>query len=389
MTPILRAGILALLLVAIDGCGGSPGSTGGDDAALDGSSVGLDGGALRPDASASVDAATAADAALRVDAAVAADAATPTGPAIPAPPAGTAYWGAWINGDQDSATEEQQTQAFEALAGRGLALHMHYYGWTSAFASSADMQADLAHHRTPVVTWSCGPDNAAVSSGSADAVLAAATASVKKFGAPMFIRWNWEMNLTGGNKCMGADGAAGFIAAWRYIHDYFKSAGVTNVAWLWNPARSSTDGKDAAQYWPGAKYVDWIGFDGYDKSDFADTDAAHAFSDVFQPFYDFYTTSTYFKNGAPMSVLIAETGECQASASSPAIQQNYVAEVVSDLAAGKFPKVGGFMYFDAPGSYASCPYAPQGGWIFDAFGGRTAFITMGQSAAFAATVPGS
>jgi hypothetical protein len=306
---------------------------------------------------------------------------------MPAP--GTAYWGAWINGAGTSNTEEQQTEALETLAGRKLALHMHYFAWTADFADSPDLQADLANHRTPVVTWSCGPDNTVVAAGGEDATtLAAAVASVKNYKAPIFIRWNWEMNLPG--KCMGTGGAAGYIAAWQHIYNYFKNAGVTNVAWLWNPAKNgSANGTDAAPYWPGAAYVDWIGFDGYDKSNSVGTDPTNAFSDVFKPFYDFYTGPTYYKNGVPMPILIAETGECQASSTSATIQKTYVADALRDFQAGKFPDLGGWMYFDAKGGFTGCPNVPANGWVFDAFGGQSEFITLGQAPAFAATVPGT
>ena len=55
---------------------------------------------------------------------------------------------------------------------------------------------------------------------------------------------------------------ADFIAAWQHIYAVFQKAGVTNVIWLWCP--SGTNNPSA--YYPGASYVNWVGFDKYDTS---------------------------------------------------------------------------------------------------------------------------
>jgi hypothetical protein len=158
-------------------------------------------------------------------------------PGVRVPTVG-AYLGAWANpfgtAGLTPADVESNTQAVESQIGRRLSLHMHYFGWGTGGTPSfpdATMQSDLRAGRTPVVTWACGDLNAS------ELIINTANA-VKQFGAPMFIRWYWEMNLAAGannQDCLGSGGPAGYTAAWQHIHDVFRAQGVTNVSWLWNP----------------------------------------------------------------------------------------------------------------------------------------------------------
>ena len=47
-----------------------------------------------------------------------------------------------------------------------------------------------------------------------------------------------------------------FVAAWRYIHQYFEERNVDNVIWIWSPHIAY---KPYAPYYPGDEYVDWLG----------------------------------------------------------------------------------------------------------------------------------
>ena len=63
-----------------------------------------------------------------------------------------------------------------------------------------------------------------------------------------------------------AAGPAKYIAAWKHIHDIFVSQGAANVKFVWSPNSASFPDQawnDAANYYPGNSYVDWIAIDGY------------------------------------------------------------------------------------------------------------------------------
>jgi beta-mannanase len=54
-----------------------------------------------------------------------------------------------------------------------------------------------------------------------------------------------------------------FVAAWRHIHEIFASAEARNVIWTWTISRVSRWTSPLRKWWPGNRYVSWIGIDGY------------------------------------------------------------------------------------------------------------------------------
>ena len=80
---------------------------------------------------------------------------------------------------------------------------------------------------------------------------------VKAIQKPIFIRLAHEMNDPyrypwGPQNNEPKD----FIAAWKYIHNYFKAQGVTNVIWIWAPPPAYGFFKE---YYPGPEDVDFVG----------------------------------------------------------------------------------------------------------------------------------
>jgi|SRR5215472_2693346 len=63
-------------------------------------------------------------------------------------------------------------------------------------------------------------------------------------------------------------GPANFVAAWRRIHRVFASMHAKKVTWVWTINKLYLrDSRPIAQVtredWPGKRYVDWVGVDGY------------------------------------------------------------------------------------------------------------------------------
>jgi len=63
-----------------------------------------------------------------------------------------------------------------------------------------------------------------------------------------------------------------FISAWRHLHRLFAAAGARNVIWCWDvnhwiPALAGRaphyNVSPPRWWWPGARYVDWVGMDAY------------------------------------------------------------------------------------------------------------------------------
>jgi hypothetical protein len=53
------------------------------------------------------------------------------------------------------------------------------------------------------------------------------------------------------------------VAAWRHIVMLFRGQGADNVTWLWTINADRPGTGPVASWWPGARYVTWVGIDGY------------------------------------------------------------------------------------------------------------------------------
>jgi mannan endo-1,4-beta-mannosidase len=93
--------------------------------------------------------------------------------------------------------------------------------------------------------------------------------AVRKFGCTIILSFGHEMNGWWYPWSAPTTSPATFIKAWRHIHDIFAAQHVRNVIWSWDPShqyQQVAPGKvatPASEWYPGAKYVNWIGLDGY------------------------------------------------------------------------------------------------------------------------------
>jgi hypothetical protein len=77
------------------------------------------------------------------------------------------------------------------------------------------------------------------------------------------LRLGWEFNLESSR--WATDNPTAFIAYWRQIVKTMRAQPGEHFEFDWNP--NNSDNKyDAANYYPGSKYVDYIGVDAYDVS---------------------------------------------------------------------------------------------------------------------------
>lgn len=78
----------------------------------------------------------------------------------------------------------------------------------------------------------------------------------------ILLRFGHEFN---GNWYPWSNTPAKYKAAWQYIYNKFKAAGINSqIEWVWCANNSSVDNyNDITRYYPGNAYVDWTGIDGY------------------------------------------------------------------------------------------------------------------------------
>jgi beta-mannanase len=125
----------------------------------------------------------------------------------------------------------------------------------------------------PNLTGSAAVDQPAyrlsvIAGGALDGYVRRYADQVRAYGGPVFLETLHEMNGNwypwGGT--VNGNTPADYVAAWRHLHDVFQAEGATNVTWTWTPNGETvpnTAANRAEVYWPGARYVDWIGIDSY------------------------------------------------------------------------------------------------------------------------------
>jgi mannan endo-1,4-beta-mannosidase len=139
----------------------------------------------------------------------------------------------------------------------------YYSGWAEPFAALFAKKI-RSHGAIPYVqidpTLASVPDIAA---GHYDLYLRSYADSVREFGHSVVIGFGHEMNSPQEPWGYGHVPPATFIAAWRHVVTLFRGQGADNVTWLWTINADRPDTGPVDSWWPGAKYVTWVGIDGY------------------------------------------------------------------------------------------------------------------------------
>jgi mannan endo-1,4-beta-mannosidase len=188
---------------------------------------------------------------------------SPSGPAAAhaSLPAGLAsYLGVYENGPPRT---YQPVADFATAAGRPPNLVGYYSGWPQRFATNF---AETVRRHGGVTILQMDPTNvavAAIAAGGYDPYLRSYADSVRDFGQPVVIGFGHEMNATWYSWGYGNVSPRVFVNAWRHIVTVFRGQGADNVTWLWTLQADEPGTGPIEEWWPGARYVTWVGIDGY------------------------------------------------------------------------------------------------------------------------------
>jgi mannan endo-1,4-beta-mannosidase len=176
------------------------------------------------------------------------------------PPQPASYLGVYEDGAPPG---YQPIAAFSRAAGQQPNLAGYFSGWAEPFDVAF---ADGLHQHGVIPFVQIDPTFASVAgiaAGSYNAYLSRYAASVRDYGHPVVIGFGHEMNAPTYSWGYGRTPAATFAAAWRHIVTLFRAAGADNVTWLWTINADRPGTGPVQDWWPGAKYVTWVGIDGY------------------------------------------------------------------------------------------------------------------------------
>lgn len=297
-------------------------------------------------------------------------------PLTPPPiPTSSVYLGAWVNPTGQSGGVLDKLPTLQTAIGRKLAILHIYTGWTDPLPTST-ITAFVNNGSIPLIDWKgggAGPGSldcatantsltlADIAGGCTDSIINKYAESLKTFDHPVFLRWDWEMNL---DDNPAHTDPADFVAAWQHIHKLFEADGATNVAFVWCPGLGSQS-SSLTDFYPGNQYVDWIAIDGYDRQQLGSA----AFANDFATWYS--TWNTY---GKPL--MIGETGALNAlndGTDNTAEQAAYLQGMQADLKSGSYNDLKAVVYFDAQG--------PNGNWSLEG-AGLSAFSVLANDSYF-------
>ncbi|GAB2816202.1 Ig-like domain-containing protein [Ferruginibacter profundus] len=201
---------------------------------------------------------------------------------------------------------------------------------------------------TPIITLEPGTSYTNIINGNYDTYFRTVADQLKQINGTVFLRYAHEMNgnwysWSGYSNGANATATANYIAAWRRVYGIIKTEkGANNVLWNWCVNGGSWPNEtwnQHANYYPGDAYVDWIGFDSYDKPYNYTPTRYQTVEQTFGPVYDIITAIAPDK-----PVLVAEF----ASENFGHETDPHKAEFFSQAATmfDKYPRVHAFSYFN-------------------------------------------
>jgi mannan endo-1,4-beta-mannosidase len=165
--------------------------------------------------------------------------------------------------ERDAPQSYAGIKQFARTVGREPNLVSYYSGWYEPFQTAF---AEIAVRNGATTIVQIDPTNislARIAAGGYDGYLIRYAKEVAAFGRPVVISFGHEMNGYWESWGYTHTPAAEFRAAWRHIVDVFRQNGATNVKWLWQVNSVSKKTGPIHDFWPGAKYVNWVGLSGY------------------------------------------------------------------------------------------------------------------------------
>jgi beta-mannanase len=175
-----------------------------------------------------------------------------------------------VQGVQANPVPPATLKTFEKSLGQRFDIIQYFFAWGAPFAAALNANVPK---RELMISWNpSGADITEILKATYDAYIAEYARAAKAYGHPVYIRFAAEMNgnwNTYSSAAAGGPTAAQFVLAWHRVVGIFHAVQADKVKFVWCPTEVDTPdvaGNHAANYWPGAKYVDILGFDAYNWS---------------------------------------------------------------------------------------------------------------------------
>ena len=159
---------------------------------------------------------------------------------------------------------------FESTLGKRFDIIHYFFAWGAPFGAA--LNPNVPTRNLMISLNPSGADITQILKATYDGYIAEYARAAKSYGEVVYLRFAAEMNGNWNSYSAAAPGgptAPEFVLAWHRIVGIFRAVHADNVKFVWCPTEVDSPnvaGNHLADYWPGSKYVDILGFDSYNWS---------------------------------------------------------------------------------------------------------------------------
>jgi Glycosyl hydrolase family 26 len=226
----------------------------------------------------------------------------------------------------------------ESEVGRKLSIDHVYYSFDQAWPGRRQ-KWDRRHERIPLINWSPDPEFTwvDVAEGKADALIDARAKAAVAFGSKILLSFSHEPE---NDVAMGTP--ADYVAAWRHVVSRFRKDGATHVRFVLILMSSTYNQGKAGRWYPGSRYINVVGADGYNWHGAEAGQRWRAVKDIFR-------LGNRWAKARGRRFMITETG-CLEDPADPHRKENWFLAAARWLA--KKGNSAGFVYFNSDAVHA-------------------------------------
>jgi len=214
--------------------------------------------------------------------------------------------GAYIPG---GARDPSLIDAYSSAVGQNPVIVSTYVQWPQRMFGRGELESIWNRGAVPLVTWEPwtssekGFSLRAIARGRYDGYIRHSARAAVAWGKPILLRFAHEMN---GNwypwGTRHGNTARLYKETWRHVVGIFRRVGADNVKWVWSPYVSNGGRFVFKKYFPGNRWIDWVGLDGFN---WARHGVWQSFKDIFADSYHTVSRMT------SRPIMIPETGSSQ------------------------------------------------------------------------------
>ena len=161
--------------------------------------------------------------------------------------------------------------AYGELVGRDPVIVSDYKQWDSIPFEPKELDAIWSRGAVPMIAWEPFSYSGKrfplreIQRGKFDRYIRESARAAREWGHPILVRFAHEMNGDWYPWGRGVEGnnSYRFRAVWQRIVRLFREQGATNVQWVWTPNVNTGGELPFRDLYPGDRWVDWVGFDGF------------------------------------------------------------------------------------------------------------------------------